>query len=168
MKKSLHARRMARNHKRLNNVPKLNLVSLMDIFTILVFFLLLNSSDVEVLQTSKDFKLPESVAQQKPETNLLVQVNHNQILVSGRPIAAVDAIDFSTSDSISTLAEELKYLASKSPVLSEAEKIKGRAVTVMGDKDIPYKLLKKIMSTCAEQGFRDISLAVSQIAGEEA
>ncbi|MFL0798526.1 MAG: biopolymer transporter ExbD [Cellvibrionaceae bacterium] len=169
MKASLHARRMARNHKRLANIPKLNLVSLMDIFTILVFFLLLNSTEVEVLQTSKDFQLPESVAEQKPETNLLVQVNGSQLLVSGRPVAEVSEIDYDSDETgIPELAKELKYLAARGPKLTKEQELKGRPITVMGDKNIPYKLLKKIMSTCAEHGFRDISLAVSQIAGEEA
>ncbi len=168
MKASLHARRMARNHKRLANIPKLNLVSLMDIFTILVFFLLLNSTEVEVLQSSKDFQLPESVAEQKPETNLLVQVNASQLLVSGRAVVAVSAIDYSAGAAIPELAKELKYLASKGPELTKEQELKGRPITVMGDKNIPYKLLKKIMATCAEHGFRDISLAVSQVAGEEA
>lgn len=61
MKQSLRAKRMAKHHRRLNQAPKMNLVSLMDIFTILVFFLLVNSSDVEVLQTDKSIKDRKSV-----------------------------------------------------------------------------------------------------------
>ena len=77
MKASLRARRMARNHSRIKQSPKLNLVSLMDIFTILVFFLMVNSGDVEVLQADKTITLPESVAEQKPDVTLLIKLNRN-------------------------------------------------------------------------------------------
>ena len=91
MKQSLRARRMARLHRRHKNQPKLNLVSLMDIFTILVFFLLVNSSDVEVLQNNKSIKLPESIAEKKPDTSLVVMVSSDEIIISGRQITTVKA-----------------------------------------------------------------------------
>ena len=59
------AARMDRHHKRHKQGVSLNLVSLMDIFTILVFFLLVNSSDVEVLPNAKDVQLPESIAEHR-------------------------------------------------------------------------------------------------------
>ena len=65
MHKSKRAKRMEVRHKRHKAAGTLNLVSLMDIFTILVFFLLVNSSDVEVLPNAKDIQLPESIAEQK-------------------------------------------------------------------------------------------------------
>ena len=100
MKQSKHARRMARTHRRNRGVPKLNLVSLMDIFTILVFFLLVNSSDVEVLQSNKSIKLPESVADQKPENTLLVMVSNADIVVNGRAVAVVNEVLKSKEDEI--------------------------------------------------------------------
>ncbi|HEV8077356.1 MAG TPA: biopolymer transporter ExbD, partial [Marinobacter sp.] len=92
MKQSLRAKRMAKHHRRNRLVPKLNLVSLMDIFTILVFFLLVNSSDVEVLSSDKSIQLPTSLADTLPETTLVVMLNNEQILVSGHPVAQVAAI----------------------------------------------------------------------------
>ena len=61
MVKSARAKRMEKHHKRHGKNVGLNLVSLMDIFTILVFFLLVNSSDVETLPNAKDLQLPESI-----------------------------------------------------------------------------------------------------------
>jgi biopolymer transport protein ExbD len=58
MSSSLRARRMARNHRRLAQTPRLNLVALMDIFTILVLFLMVNNGDVEVLQPERNITLP--------------------------------------------------------------------------------------------------------------
>ena len=161
MKKSKHAKRMERANKR-RGASKLNLVSLMDIFTILVFFLLVNSSDVEVLQNNKDIKLPDSVAEQKPDEQLVVTVTKESILVKGREVARLDQLDAVTAD-ISGLMEELEREASRSPYADEEAAKIGRNVSIMADKDTPYSLLKKVMSTCAKSEYRNISLAVSQV-----
>ncbi|MCV6604178.1 MAG: biopolymer transporter ExbD [Porticoccaceae bacterium] len=166
MKQSMRAKRLSRHHKRMSKTSKLNLVSLMDIFTILVFFLLVNSSDVEVLQNNKEIKLPESIAEQKPELNLVVMVNNSDIIVSGRPLAKVEDI-FSAAaaedEQIVALREELEYQIERRPTLTELEKKRGRAVTIMADQLVPYKLLKRVMVTCAANEYRHISLAVSQV-----
>ncbi len=166
MKQSIHAKRMARHHRRLQGQSKLNLVSLMDIFTILVFFLLVNSSDVEVLQSNKDITLPASVAEKKPETNLVVMVSQNDILVGGRKVADVGKVMKSEERDIAPLKKELEYLAKRKPYRTLEEQEKGRDITIMGDQSIPYALLKKIMTTCAKSEYRNISLAVSQVPDE--
>ena len=164
MKQSLRAKRMARLHRRHKFQPKLNLVSLMDIFTILVFFLLVNSSDVEVLQNNKAIKLPESIADQKPDNMLVVMVSAENIIISGRSVVSVEQALSGDDDEIEPLKKELEYLASRKPFANELEAKKGRDVTIMGDNTIPYTLIKRIMTTCAEADYRNISLAVSKIA----
>lgn len=162
MKQSLRAKRMAKHHLRLKRAPGLNLVSLMDIFTILVFFLLVNSSDVQVLQSDKDIQLPASVADQLPETSLVVMVSTEDILVGGRRIASVRDALAEEGDAIAALNEELEYRAARERPLTEAEQATGRPITIMGDQSIPYELLKKIMTTCAGADYRNISLAVAR------
>lgn len=162
MKKSLRAKRMAKRNKQLLQAPKLNLVSLMDIFTILVFFLLVNSGDVEVLQTDKSIKLPMSVSEQKPENNLIVLISSDDLLVAGQRIASIKDLVASKDQSFAPLTKELKYQAQKAgPLSPEKEKI-GRPVTIMADEKVPYSTLKKVMSTCAMAEYRDIALAVTQ------
>lgn len=160
MKKSMRSRRMAKHYKRLNKVPKLNLVSLMDIFTILVFFLMVNSSDVQVLENNKSIKLPESIADQQPDDTLVISVSGDDVVVMGRKVASVAEVLVSEELLITELKDELAYQASRRPALSELELQQGRAVTIMGDHSIPYSLLKRIMASCAETDFRNISLAV--------
>jgi biopolymer transport protein ExbD len=167
MKASFRAKRMDRNHRRMKQVPKLNLVSLMDIFTILVFFLMVNSGDVEVLQSDKNIKLPESVAEQKPALTLLIKISDQDLIVQGRKVASVSDILSQSSNEIEELSKELEYLASRKPLLSHNEKERGRSVIIMGDQNIPYKLLKRVMATCAQTDYRDISLAVSKMVSEE-
>ncbi len=162
MKQSLRAKRMARHHGRHKKKSDLNLTSLMDIFTILVFFLMVNSSNVQVLKNTKTITMPVSSADQEPKETLVLQVDANQIVTGGRKIADIlDVID-SSEDIIASLEAELKYLASTRPEMTAEEKNLGRAITIQGDQKIPYKVFKRIMATCAATDYRDISLAVSR------
>jgi hypothetical protein len=83
MAKSARAKRMEKHHKRNMGKGTLKLVSLMEIFTILVFFLLVNSADVQTLPNAKDMKLPESVAEKKPEETVTILIGRTEILVQG-------------------------------------------------------------------------------------
>ena len=161
MKMSRRARRMSRHHKRKKGIVAFNMVSLMDIFTILVFFLLVSSSDVEELQNSKDIRLPESSAELKPKATLLILVNNKSIIVKGRKIASVPDIINSSSQVITLLQKELLYQVDKFKRTNPGEKFTGE-ITIMGDRKIPYQLLKKIMVTCAKSNYTKLSLAVNQ------
>lgn len=162
MKSSQRAKRLRRHYGRMHKAGGLNLVSLMDIFTILVFFLLVNSGDVEVLQTDKSIKLPASVSDQPPQNNLVVLVSATDVVVGGHSIGTVAALDADSSDKFVPLETELKYQASKAGPLKPEQQLAGRPVTIMADQKVPYRILKKIMATCAAAEYRDISLAVTQ------
>lgn len=149
---------MQRHHDRRKPFTGFNLVALMDIFTILVFFLLVNSGEVEVLPTTQGLKLPESVATKRPEETLVIMVNDQDILIRGKRIASVAAIIDSPSLVIEPLKAELDYLSKRSR--SKRESPTRRAITIMGDKEIPFKLLKKVMVTCTRANYTTISLAV--------
>ena len=160
MKLSQRAKRMDRRHKR-QFLPGINLVSLMDIFTILVFFLLVNSSNTQQLPNQKSIKLPESIAEQVPKETLTIMVNDKTILVNGRVVEQVPSILALKGDNIPALQKELRYQASRAPaqVVNELG-VAERDVTIMGDKAIPYVLLRKIMMTCSNNEYSKISLAV--------
>ena len=158
---------MERSQRRMKQSSKLNLVSLMDIFPILVFFLMVNSGDVEVLQSDKDIKLPESNAETKPDVNLIIKISADHLVVQGRQIALVENILSSEDDTIMALAKELEYQALRAPKLTEDELAAGRAVTIMGDHSIPYALLKRVMATCAQADYRKISMAVNKMPAPE-
>ena len=162
MVKSARAKRMEKHHKRNKGAGALNLVSLMDIFTILVFFLLVNSSDVQTLPNAKDMKLPESIAEKKPQENVVVLIGKTDILVQGTPVAKIADVMATKGNDIPELREAL--LSQNDRVLRREAKddIAGREVTIMGDKEIPYRLLKKVMATCTESDYGQISLAVMQ------
>lgn len=160
---SLRARRMARNHRRMQRPARLNLVALMDIFTILVLFLMVNNGDVEVLQSDKNIALPESVSEQRPEESLTIKVSPENILVQGRPVSSVEEALALEEMLIPSLQAELQHHALRAGPLPEERQDRGRSVIVMADETMPYQLLQRIMSTCSEEDFRDISLAVSSV-----
>ena len=167
MKQSRRARRMQRHHKRHKGTPSFNLVSLMDIFTILVFFLLVNSGEGEVLPSSKNVDLPESIAEQKPRQNVVVMVTEHDILVQGNRIALLKDVNSSNRLLIYPLKVALETQNKRRLLETSTAKTKGPEVTIMGNKQIPYRLLKKVMATCTEAGFGKISLAVMQKAAQE-
>ncbi|MGB5332953.1 MAG: biopolymer transporter ExbD [Woeseiaceae bacterium] len=162
MVKSARAKRMEKHHKRHGGAGALNLVSLMDIFTILVFFLLVNSSDVETLPNAKDLQLPESIAEEKAKETVVILIGETDIIVQGTPVAKVADVMATKGNDIPALRKAL--LSQNDRVLRRAAQaeVAGREVTIMGDKDIPYRLLKKVMATCTESDYGRISLAVLQ------
>ncbi|MBT1451539.1 biopolymer transporter ExbD [Glaciecola sp. XM2] len=159
MKQSAHAKRMARNHKRHANKAKLSLVSLMDIFTILVFFLMLNASDVQVLQSSDDVVLPNSTADTPAKETLLLMVTKRQILLQGKPLADTQSIIDNDAQALDSLEAELDYHTSRKPNLSDEEKL-AQSITIMGDSATPYVVLKQVMQAAAAKGYTNIALAV--------
>ncbi|MEN8168998.1 MAG: biopolymer transporter ExbD [Pseudomonadota bacterium] len=145
----------------------LNLVSLMDIFTILVFFLLVNSSNVQEMPNSKSVKLPQSTSDRLPEETLLLLVNSEHILVQGRPIVKIAEIAGQEGLLIGPLLQELQHHARRNGLLqAEGEVVPGE-VTIMGDKEIAYRLLKRIVATCSRANYSTISLAVMRKAKEK-
>lgn len=167
MKTSAKAKRVQRHQRRGKQQGKLNLVSLMDIFTILVFFLMVNSSsDVQVLNQDNAIKLPVSSADQMPKNAIALAVTGEDILVGGRSILKVSQMTAFEGDVEPLLKAELDYQAARSSSPAAEE---GRPITILADQSLPYELLKKIMATCVESGYASISLAVNkQSQGQEA
>lgn len=160
MNMSRRAKRMQRTHKRNSQGGGLNLTALMDIFTILVFFLMVNQSDVTV-QSSDSIELPVSIADKQPEEQVTVLITKDDILVQGRAIVKTVAVIASKDEEIAALKKELEYLAKRTAITSDAVS-EGRPITIMGDKNTAYSLLKKVMNTCAKAEFNNISLAIEQ------
>lgn len=167
MAHSNRAKRMDRRHKRSKAVTSLNLVSLMDIFTILVFFLLVNSSEVEVLPNAKDLQLPESIAEQKAEETVVILVSEREILVQGTPVITIEEAMAEDGTVLEPLKAALKSQNDRVLRKTAEAEIAQREVTIMGDRDIPYRLLKKVMRTCSDADYGRISLAVLQKSSEQ-
>jgi biopolymer transport protein ExbD len=167
MRKSARAQRMERRHERGKKGVALNLVALMDIFTILVFFLLVNSSDVETLPNAKDIQLPQSIAEEKAKESVVILISEEDILVQGAPVAKVADVMKLKGNNIPQLRQALLSQNDRVMRRETQDDIAGREVTIMGDKDIPYRLLKKVMATCTMADYGQISLAVLQKSSDQ-
>ena len=163
MKLSRRAKRMKRHYKRMDKAGGLNLVSLMDIFTILVFFLMVNSSDVKVLQQDKSIELPISSAKEQPKENLVITISGSNVIVQGRTVSSIQ--DINANGMLDGLKDELVYQGNK--MSANREITEGYPATLVADKNTPYKVLKSIMATCTDANFTRISLAVSKQAKSE-
>ena len=150
------AERKSRNEHGLD----MNLVALIDIFTILIFFLM-SSTGVEVLSTARAVKLPESTADKTPHETVIVTVSGTDILVGGRKVATVAEALGTDGDLIAPLKAELDLQTNRQVLRKEDDK-QSKTVTIMGDKDIPYRLLRKVMYTAARANYSDVSFAVMQ------
>lgn len=161
MNTSKRAKRMRHHYRRSKGMPAFNMISLMDIFTILVFFLLVNSSEVEVLPNAKAIELPESVAEIKPRESLVVMVTDHDILVQGRRVVSIAEASKAKGSDLTVLKTMLMAEFNAQGTASDQKPL-AREVTIMGDKAISYQLLKKVMLSCTRAGFSRISLSVLQ------
>ena len=156
-------RRMGRNKKK---VLGLNLTSLMDVFTILVFFLLFNSSASEVVESPREIKLPDSVVEAKPRETVVIMVSPEVVLVQGEAVISTPDLLVSSGETIAPVTERLKQLERSIIGISTKAVVESKEVTILADKTIPFSALKKIMSTCTGSGYGKISLAVIQKASQ--
>lgn len=160
MKMSRRAHRMERQHQK-SKTPALNLVSLMDIFTILVFFLLVNSSSTQQLPSNKDLKLPSSVSQNVPEDTLTIAVTTRDILIQGVSVAKVEQALAAPEATIEGLKAELLFLSGQDANGAASDPAQ-RSIMIMGDENISYALIRKILTTCQEANYTQIAFAATQ------
>lgn len=159
MKNSRRIRRMGRNKRKMTG---LNLTSLMDVFTILVFFLLFHSSSAEVLEAPKQIKLPDSVVETKPRETVVIMVSPEVVLVQGDAVINTAELFDTNVDIVDSITERLAQLERNIIGISTKTIVASKEVTILADKKIPFSVLKKIMSTCTASGYGRISLAVIQ------
>jgi biopolymer transport protein ExbD len=160
------SRRIARMTRNKRAVSKLNLTPLMDVFTVLVFFLMINQSSIETLQQPGQITLPESVVEQKPRETVVILVGKYEVLVQGVPVARVADIQAAGDAEIEPIGVRLRELSESVIGLSTQAVAESQEVTVLADESIPFSVLKKILATCTAQGYTRVSLAVVQKSGQ--
>jgi biopolymer transport protein ExbD len=161
------AARMQRHHKRHKGDASINLVSMIDMLTVLVFFLLVYSTEqIEVLPSSKDVQLPESIAEApiKHEA-VVVVVSEREVVINGKSAGTIEEILASDLPTIPALQAELEAEAAamlRQDGLTDDEKVAERKVTILADRELPYRLVRKVMATSTAANYGQLSLAVLQ------
>ena len=161
MKMSGRAARMAARHLRHKVEAELNLIPMIDILSVLVSFLLVYSTEVEVVQNSKGIEIPESIVESKPRETVVVMLTKDELFVQGERITSIAEIRANPDPLIAPLRDALKRPRLIGEKMAERD-LAGREVTVMGDKNLPYEVLKKVMATCTDADFGRISFALTQ------
>jgi biopolymer transport protein ExbD len=159
MRNTRRIERMSRNRVKITKMP---LTSLMDVFTILVFFLLVNSGSVEIMEAPRDVSLPVSNVETKPRETVVIFVSPENVLVQGKLVALVSDILDGKDGAIDPITAQLATL--KESVIGDrtAAVAGSEEVTILADKSVPFSVIKTIMSTCTNEGYEKVSLAVIQ------
>ena len=164
-----------RRSKKKSSGVYLNLAAMMDIFTLLVFFLLVNTGQAELLSPPPELKLPVSIAQTPPDPHLVVSITAEGVKVAGKPVMAMADVLAASDDVLVPLREALLVLHSAMAAAAPATAVpsagaalagnsatSAQTITVMGDKSIPYRVLKRVMASCQAAAFTEIDLAIKQ------
>ena len=158
---SNRALRMAQHHVRNRADAQLNLIPLIDILSVMVAFLLVYSTEVEVIQNSKGIEIPQSIAQTAPKQSVVIMVTKTDVFVQGEFIASLATVRSAPGSVIEPLQAALKRPLLVGKEMTEKD-LAQREITIMADKSIPYDVLKRVMATCTAADYGRISLAVIQ------
>lgn len=135
------------------------LIPMIDMLTILVVYLLVHAADYEILPNTKQIQIPQSVSETKPRETVTVLITKEAIFVNGVALASVAATRAGDEPVIESLRQVLRAEADKER-LAERAGAELPEVTVLADKDLPYRFVKKILSTCTAAEYGKVSLAV--------
>jgi biopolymer transport protein ExbD len=161
MSMSSRARRMAQHHLRNRADAQLNLIPLIDILSVMVAFLLVYSTEVEVIQNAKGIEIPQSIAQTAPKQSVVVMITRTDLFVQGELITTIAAIRADKGPLVAPLRDALKRPLLVGKEMTERD-LAQREITIMADKALPYDVLKRVMATCTDADYGRISLAVIQ------
>ncbi len=141
---------------------QLNLIPLIDILSVMVAFLLVYSTDVEVLQNPKGVVIPQSRTDVRPQRSVVVMVTKDALLVQGEAVASFAEVNDSRTEFIEPLRKVLQRPIAGLDAASRDATLNSQEVTVMADKDLPYEVLRRVLATCTVASYGKISLAVLQ------
>jgi biopolymer transport protein ExbD len=155
--------RIKKHRQRGHHQSHMALVPFIDMLTMLVVFLLLHSSDVEILPNTKNISIPESIAELKPRETVVIMVTTDDILVNGRSVAKIAEVNRTDSQLvIENLRAALKEQSDSSLRNTAQEDLADREITIMGDRNTPFAVLKRVMATATAADYGKVSLAVIQ------
>ena len=140
---------------------ELNLIPLIDIMSVLVAFLLIYSTEVEPVQNSKGVEIPQSTAEVKPQSSVVVMITKEHIFVQGEQVTTIADVQSATTP----LVEPLRAVLERPMLVNDANDaaaMAAREVTVIADKSLPFDIVKRVMATCSSSSYGKISLAVLQ------
>lgn len=156
------SRRLKRMDSREIKTPTVVLTSLMDIFIVMVIYLLMNQSIGVDVAPPRAIKLPDSVADSQPRQTVVMTVGNKDVVVQGERVATIAEVLESKEDYIEVVGKRMLKIRESYIGINDESLANSIEVTIMADRSIPFKVLKKLMSTSSSVGYSKISLAVNQ------
>ena len=134
------------------------LIPMIDMLTIMVVYLLVHTADYEILPNTKNIAIPMSTAEKAPRETITLLVTREQVFVNGAPVMAVRDLDAGPDEVPAPITRALQSESAKASI----GKVAGAPpeVTVMADKGLPYRVLRRIMNAGTAAQFGKMSLAV--------
>jgi len=144
---------------------------LVDTFVIIVLFLIANfSATGEVLNMDKNIQLPEASHVEQVKLAPVVMVSNEQVIFDGQVIGRVEDLTREDYLNIPTLEEKLRDNRRKvedlHSMVKDSENGFNGEVNIQGNKDVQFKIIKRVMFSCATAGFQNINFAVLNKGGE--
>jgi biopolymer transport protein ExbD len=158
-------------HGKKTTYADLLITPLVDMFVIIVLFLIANfSATGEVLMMTKDIQLPEAFNVQEIELAPVVMVSNTDIVVSGNAVAKVDDLTKDEYLNIPALEEKLREMKKQYEDLHAMAKdtegsFKGD-VNIQANKDVQFKVIKRVLYSCATAGYTNLNFAVLSKGGD--
>jgi biopolymer transport protein ExbD len=133
---------------------------MMDVLCVLVFFLLFHSFNSTL--PDAQIALPASVVETHPRETVAIVVTPEVVMIQGEAVVNTPKLLDDSNGIVFEIRERLEQLRSIIEASTKTAAESSKEVTLLADKTIPFKVLKKIMSTCTASGYGMISLAVIQ------
>ena len=156
------SRRLKRMDRRGVQSSSLVLTSLMDIFIVIVIYLLMNQAVGVDVAPPKAIKLPESVVDTAPRQTVVMTVSNIDVVVQGERVATIADVLASNDDYIEAVGKRLDRIRESYIGINDESMSNSTEVTIMADQRVPFKVLKKLMSTSSSAGYGKILLAVNK------
>jgi biopolymer transport protein TolR len=148
--------------RKIREDARLNLIPMIDVLSVLVAFLLVYSTEVEVIQNTKGVSIPESITEARPKQSVVVMVTKDAVFVQGERVASLDEVNDPHTELVASLRDVLQRPIAGLDAAARDAALNSHEVTVLGDKDLPYEVLRKVLATCTAAAYGKISLAVLQ------
>jgi biopolymer transport protein ExbD len=153
-------KKFARGKK--SGYAELMLTSLVDMFTIIVIFRLQNfSANGDILFLTKDIKLPFAVHGAELERAPVLSVSADAVTLEGKQIAQTADLAKRELLNVPEIEDALRDEKRRYELIhqNDPEHPFRGLVNVQADKQIPFKVIKKVMFACNQSGFGNISFA---------
>lgn len=153
--------KMMSRGKRKGGSTGMMLTSLMDIFIVLVIYLLISQGDAIILEPPPWVVLPDSAVETAPRQSIVISLTQKDILIQGEVVASMAEVTASPLAEIDAIRQRILQI--KEAAAKQKDQLGvNTEVTIVADRGVPFQVLKKVMLSSSNAGYGKISFAVNK------